>query len=203
MDPAQINVENKNVLEIGEIKSKSSNIVAILTLLLVLVFLSVSALGIGFLVGKFQSLPIGSSKKTATSSTKIKDQTNTNVFSDKEKGYSLNYPDAWTASKKSGALVGATISKDKNSVEFWLTVDQPFTFGAEQKEALVTTNNLSLKINGQTAKMTEYIYTAGNYFSIVKLSAFSTNPSVTFWLKAVSQEEYKVTKEIAQSFQFD
>lgn len=200
MESAQDNLENQKTVEFS-LKRKTNNIVVFFILLLFLTLSALLMLGVGYLWGSYRALP--AQEKVASSGAKLANQTGKNIYADNEKGFKLNYPDGWSATKKTTGFSGVVFSKENSSVEIWLTVDQPLSLSQEQKDALVTTNTLNLKIDGQAAKMTEYVYTAGNYFSIIKLSANEKRPLVTFWIKAENQDIYTQAKEIAQSFSFN
>jgi len=178
---------------------KNSNFATIFTLFLILLLLSSATFASGYLWGKSASMPKKIKNSENKGAVKVSGQ---NFYEDKNLGFSLSYPKDWTLTKKQTAVSGLTLTKGKNSIDLWLAVEQPVVFSPEQKAALVTTNNLNLKIGKQTAKMIEHIYTAGNYFSIVSLSASQNQPLVTFWLRAENQEEYQTTKQIIQSFRF-
>lgn len=182
-------------------KPRVGTAATLFTILISLLLLTLLALGVGYLWGKFQSLPKTGEKKQE--SVKKEAQLGKGVYSDTVNGFSLNYPNPWTAEKRSSGIPGLKLSQEASTVEIWLSVSQPVTLSSEQKEALVTTNQLNLKIDNRTAKMTEYIYSAGNYFSIVTLATVGQKPLVTFWVKAESQEIYNQAKEIVQSFTFD
>ena len=182
MGAAQTIDFDHNNLEKKSYSKRTNNFAILFVLSILLVFFTCFALATGYLWGKFQSLPPGKTEKTV--SKKLDNKSVPNVYEDKENTFKLSYPDGWKATARTPGVAGVVISKEKSSVEVWLSVDRPVSFSAEQKAALVTTNNLNLRIDGQTAKMTENIYSAGNYFSIIKLSAKPDSPLVTIWLKA-------------------
>ncbi len=202
-------MDTAQTIDLGDIKpqtkqngKKTNKFVISFVLLLLLIFFSGFAFGTGYLWGKFQSFS-GTKNVKLESTTPAKNMLQ-NVYEDKSNKFKLSYPYGWNATKRSSGIPGVVFFKNKSSVEVWLSVDQPVTFSSEQKSAIVVTNSLSLKIEEQTAKMTEYIYTAGNYFSIIKFSDKDTSrPLVTIWLKAEDQKTYFQTKEIAQSFIFN
>ncbi len=200
MEAAQDDLENQKTVE-SSLKRKANNLAVFFTLFLFLIFSTLLMLGVGYLWGSYRALP--QQEKVVSTGAKLANQTEKNVYVDNERGFKISYPDGWVATKKTVGYSGVVFSKEDSVVEIWLTVDQPFSLSQEQKAALVTTNTLNLKIGGQTAKMTEYIYTAGNYFSIIKLSAHEKKPLVTFWIKAENQDIYSQAKAIAQSFSFN
>ncbi len=174
-----------------------SLVVALISFLLVVTTLSLVS---GYLAGQyFSNSKNKNSSKTATTSATLKGK---KQFTDSDNGYSFSYPDSWQASKRAAGIPGANISFDKTSVEFWIGVDQPAALSTEQKAALVATNHPTLKIGTQNATTTEYIYTAGNYFSVIKMPAQNNNPLVCFWIRAENQASYNQAKEIVQSFSF-
>lgn len=192
---------NENNLQLKSSPKKTGNFAVLFVLSVLLIFFTGLALATGYLWGRFQSRP--QEKVEKTDSKQPASKTGQNIYEDKSNNFKLSYPDGWKATARATGISGVIMAKEKSSVEIWLSVDQPVIFGTEQKAALVTTNNLSLKIDGQTAKMTENIFSAGNYFSIIKLAANQSNPLVTIWLKAENQEVYTQTQTIAQSFSFN
>jgi len=201
MEPAQTIKLNENNPQQKSPQKRTNNFGIFFVLSFLIIFFSCLALATGYLWGKFQSLPPSKTKETASKQSENKKVAG--VYEDKENSFKLNYPNDWKAAKRNAGIPGVIISKEKSSVEVWLSVDQPITFSSEQRAAFVTTNNLRLKVDGQTATMTENIYTAGNYFSVIKLSAVQDSPLVTIWIKAESQEVYTQAKVIAQSFSFN
>lgn len=192
---------NENNLQLKSSPKKTGNFAVLFVLSVLLIFFTGLALATGYLWGRFQSRP--QEKVEKTDSKQPASKTGQNIYEDKSNNFKLSYPDGWKATARATGIPGVIMAKEKSLVEIWLSVDQPVIFGAEQKAALVTTNNLSLKIDGQTAKMTENIFSAGNYFSIIKLAANQSKPLVTIWLKAENQEVYTQTQTIAQSFSFN
>jgi len=194
--------ESQKTVELKLIRPKSTQAATLFTILALLLFLTLLALGTGYLWGKFQSLP-----QKAETEQKAVDKKEAPlgklVYTDAGNGFSLYYPDSWQATKRAAGVPGLVLTRDSSSIEIWLAVSQPVILSSEQKEALVTTNQLTLKVDTRAAKMTEYIYSAGNYFSIITLSAQGQKPLVTFWIKTENQEVYTQAKEIAQSLTFD
>lgn len=170
-------------------------------LLISLIVLSGAAFFSGYFLGKYLSLPDSIKERELSNKNGAKIEGKL-LFADQEGRYSLYYPLRWSVSKKPSGIPGAVFTTKGASIELWLTVDHPVILNEENLKALEKTNNEKLLISGQEATLTEYIYKAGDYFSVIKLPATTNTPAVVFWVKSKDSILYKEAKEIATSLKF-
>ncbi len=180
---------------------KSPNSVSILLILcLFLLILAGVGFGAGYLYGQIQSNLPSTVLESGSKVTSQKD--GSQLFTDSTNGYQIVFTKDFKLTTRKSNVDGIVITGKDSSLELWLTVDQPVSFSTEQKAAIQTTNFKDLDIGGIKAKLTEYIYQAGNYFSVVKLASQAGKPQVTFWLKAQDETGYKQILAFVQSFKF-
>lgn len=171
----------------------------LLALLFCLILVAFSAFGIGYLIGKIRAND-PTSENRSNQLTPVA-PAGMETFFDAANGYSLFYPKGWQTAKKD-EVVGVSIFNNEAKVEVWLTIDQPLALSQEQKEGLTATNKVELEIDKRKVQMTEYVYKNGEFFSVLKLAPLAEKPQATFWLRAKNQDDYKLSKEIAQTLKF-
>lgn len=176
--------------------TKPNLVLSILIFLLVFVTLG---FGVGYFIGKAQSnaaTQVSSEKSTSTT----KDGQTT--FTDPKEGYSIVFPDTWKLTEKVTSAPGVLLEHEKNTVELWLRIEQPYSLSQEQTDSISTTKKVKITVNGRDIEMTEHAYKTGGFFSVVILPATTETPLATFWIKAIDQDGYTAALEIVKSFKF-
>lgn len=191
--------QNERVVEISSPQTNTGRFAPVLSILIFLLVFVNLAFGIGYFVGKSQSntqTPVSNDKANTTS------EGGKTTFSDPKENYSLVFPDSWKATEKLTSSPGVLLETKGGSVELWLKIDQPFSLAKEQKESIVTTNKVKIKVNDKEIEMTEHVYNTGSFFTVVILPATTKTSLATFWIKAQDKETYTAAKEIVGSFKF-
>jgi len=171
------------------------------TLLIFLSLLAGASFGVGFLIGRISINQ--SSGEINRVEPKITDQKNGfSLYSDSGSKFQVTFPTTWKAADIKTNAGGASFTLDQTSVQFWLVIDQPVTLSDEQKGGIDKTNQISLKINGQEAKATEYVYTNGTFLTSGSLDATDKTAKVSFLIKADNQQNYDAAKTLVQTFEF-
>ncbi len=187
-------------INLDTLEKKPSLIGIYFSLFLILAILTCLGFGSGWLVGQISS----NTPSVIEGGTKIvTNKDGTKTFTDTANNYSISFNQDFALTEHKKSIPGITLENKTSSLELWLGVDQPVTFSQEQKDAIKTTTNKDLKIDKRIAKATEYVYEAGNYFTVVKLASSGNQKQVTFWLKALQEDSYKQILETAQTFKFD
>lgn len=190
----------ERVVELDANNEKVGKIALTFSLLIFLLVFVGLAFGTGYFIGRLKST---STKTVSKEPSTTKTENGKTTFEDKNEGYSLVFPEAWKSKEKEGKAPGVTLTTEGASIELWLRVEQPYTFAKEQKDAIVKTNKLKIKVNGKEVEMTEHVYNTGGFFTVIVLPATEAKPIATFWIKANDEELYTAAKEIVQSFKFN
>lgn len=197
MDSAQAGTKPV-IFDIGSPTSEVSRLSIALVLSITLVFLATSAFMIGFFIGRssLNSQPVieKQTPNTKTSGDKT-------TYTDQANHYSITFPNSWSAKAKQG-IAGVLVNSQSARVELWLVVRQEVGFSSQQKAGIDKTSSYAIDIGNEKAKVTEYLYKAGNYFATVELPSTHKTPLVTFWIKAEDSPSFQTSKTIVSSFTF-
>ncbi len=192
-----------NYIEI-KLEKKEKHFGAAFFLTLFLLFLAGIAFSSGWYISQVKERFLRPSKieniKNASNSAQ---QKGWKLHEDKDNQFSLYYPPDWNLEPHiKGQTPGAKISQETSSVEFWLTIDQPIDLNEEQRAGLKNSETKQVEISGKKATVTTHEYQAGNFISVIVLTASDTHPQVTFWSYAADKDIKKITDEMIASFSF-
>jgi hypothetical protein len=200
MDPVSTIDSKVTFIDLNLKKDKISLFELTVVLFLLVSLAAVISFGVGYLIGKRNLKEPNSNRQQAKSS--VQEMGKSKVYISASDKFSLVFPKDWTFKEKKDGTKGIMLTKEEVSIETFVETIEKLTFSSEQKQAIEKNNRSKLSISNREASMTEYVYKAGNYLTLIELNESLETPRITFLIKANNDAVYSEAKEIVKSLKF-